>query len=128
MVWMESTGGSDGEVRMNDEGEGKDAVFIINWAEKLPHSNGDMAFVGASAPAAMALLAAKSDPRVKCIIANNNVIPRIYYAHFICPRLVFKKAFQSVLHVVYVLCYNNRNASNGSHICVTRFLFPYQCL
>ena len=30
MVWMEGTGGSDGEVRMNDEGEGEDAVFIIN--------------------------------------------------------------------------------------------------
>lgn len=74
MVWMEGTGGSDGEVRMNDEGEGEDAVLIINWAHKLPQSNGDVAFVGASAPAAMALLAAKSDPRVKCIIANNNAL------------------------------------------------------
>lgn len=74
MVWMQGTGGSDGEIRMGDEIEGEDAVHIIDWAESLPESNGDVAFIGASAPAAMALLAAKTDPRVKCIIANNNAL------------------------------------------------------
>ena len=64
MVWMEGTGGSDGEIRMGDETEGLDAVHIIDWAEKLPQSNGDIAFIGASAPAAMALLAARTDARV----------------------------------------------------------------
>ncbi len=74
MVWMQGTGGSDGEIRMGDEVEGEDAVHIIDWAEKLPQSNGDVAFIGASAPAAMALLAATMDRRVKCIIVNNNAL------------------------------------------------------
>lgn len=74
MVWMEGTGGSDGEIRMGDETEGLDAVHIIDWAERLPQSNGDVSFIGASAPAAMALLAARTDSRVKCIIVNNNAL------------------------------------------------------
>lgn len=74
MVWMQGTGGSDGEIRMGDEVEGDDARHIIDWTQTLPQSNGDVAFIGASAPAAMALLAAKMDERVKCIIANNNAL------------------------------------------------------
>ncbi|MBO7356687.1 MAG: hypothetical protein J6U50_08645 [Lachnospiraceae bacterium] len=74
MVWMQGTGGSDGEIRMGDSIEGEDAVHIIDWAVNLPQSNGDVAFMGASAPAAMALLAARTDARVKCIIVNNNAL------------------------------------------------------
>ena len=48
--------------------------------------------------------------RILCIYPHLHILCSFYLSF----RLNFKKAFQSVHHVVYVLCYNNKSVSNRS--------------
>ncbi len=70
MVWIRGANGSDGDLLMT--GDLDDSHYVVEWAQNLEGSNGDVAFYGASYPAGMALVAASQNPSVKCIIANNN--------------------------------------------------------
>lgn len=70
MVWIRGACGSGGEILMT--GDVEDSRQVVAWARTLKGANGDVAFLGASYPAGMALVAAASNPEIKCIIATNN--------------------------------------------------------
>jgi uncharacterized protein len=75
LVWARGTGGSTGEVDMYARRDGLDGKAIVEWAARLPGSDGRVALVGCSYPAGLALCtAAAVGPRspLKAVVAAYN--------------------------------------------------------